>query len=113
MHESNKNSYSIRLFTILKKKAIICICLSLSKGVGIFMECLKQAIDEISFLKVDEEFLLRELFKGYEWNRLAIGERRQLGSVFQNTVKNGELKGIVGMVKKSTSNQQIYVKLKG
>lgn len=76
------------------------------------MECLKQAINEISSLKVDEEFLVKDLFKGYEWNRLAIGERRQLGSIFQNTVKNGDLKGKVDMVKKSTSNQQIYIKLK-
>ncbi|MEQ6357334.1 single-stranded DNA-binding protein [Lysinibacillus sp. M3] len=76
------------------------------------MECLKQAINEIPSLKIDEEFLVKDLFKGYEWNRLAIGERRQLGSVFQNAVKNGELKGTVEMVKKSTSNQQIYIKLK-
>jgi len=75
------------------------------------MECLKQAINEIPSLKIDEEFLVKDLFKGYEWNRLAIGERRQLGSIFQNTVKNGELKGTVEMVKKSTSNQQIYIKL--
>ncbi|MER2121020.1 MAG: single-stranded DNA-binding protein [Solibacillus sp.] len=76
------------------------------------MECLKQAINEIPSLKINEEFLVKDLFKGYEWNRLAIGERRQLGSVFQNAVKTGELKGIVQLVKKSTSNQQIYIKLK-
>lgn len=75
------------------------------------MECLKKAVAEIPSLRNNEEFLVRDLFKGYEWNRLQIGERRQLGSVFQNTVKNGELKGIVEMGKKSTSNQQIYIKL--
>lgn len=75
------------------------------------MECLKKAICEIPLLHKNEEFLIKDLFKGYEWNRLETGERRQLGSVFQNTVKNGELKGIVEMGKKSTSNQQIYIKL--
>jgi len=75
------------------------------------MECLEKAIQEIPYLNCKEEFLIRDLFKGYEWNRLNIGERRQLGSVFQNIVKHGELKGIVELRKKSTSNQQIYIKL--
>ena len=75
------------------------------------MECLKIAIIEVNQLKQNEEFLIKDLFKGYEWNRLAIGERRQLGSVFQNEVKNGCLKQSVALVKKSTSNQQIYIKL--
>ncbi len=75
------------------------------------MECLEKAIQEIPFLNHNEEFLIRDLFKGYEWNRLEIGERRQLGSVFQNAVKNGELRGVVGMGEKSTSNQQKYIKL--
>lgn len=76
------------------------------------MECLEKAIGEIPSLRIDEEFLVKDLFKGYEWNRLGIGERRQLGSIFQNVVKNGELKGKVQLVKKNASNQQIYVKLK-
>lgn len=75
------------------------------------MRCLERAIEEIPFLDLNEEFLVRDLFKGYEWNRLEIGERRQLGSIFQNSVKNGELKGKVEMSKKSTSNQQMYVKI--
>lgn len=75
------------------------------------MECLNKAIKEIPYLNSNEEFLIRDLFKGYEWNRLEIGDRRQLGSIFQNSVKNGELKGLVVMGKKSTSNQQIYIKL--
>ena len=75
------------------------------------MDCLNIAIQEINFLNRGEEFLVKDLFKGYEWNRLAIGERRTLGSLFLNEVKFGELKNIVEVAKKSSANQQIYLKL--
>ena len=75
------------------------------------MDCLKKAIQEIHQLSGGEEFLVKDLFKGYEWNRLAIGERRTLGSLFLNEVKNGELKPQVKVAKKSSANQQIYIKL--
>lgn len=76
-----------------------------------FMNCLKQAVSEISQLNVGEEFLVKDLFKGYEWNRLGIGERRILGSLFLNEVKNGQLHKEVGVVNKNSANQQLYVKL--
>lgn len=75
------------------------------------MDCLKKAIQEIPHLSIGEEFLVKDLFKGYEWNRLAIGERRTLGSLFLNEVKHGSLKDIIEVVKKSSANQQIYIKL--
>lgn len=75
------------------------------------MDCLTIAIEEIHQLSIGEEFLVKDLFKGYEWNRLAIGERRTLGSLFLNEVKHGCLKDSVEVVKKSSANQQIYIKL--
>ncbi|WHX41179.1 single-stranded DNA-binding protein [Mesobacillus sp. AQ2] len=75
------------------------------------MDCLKRAIKEVLNLQRDEEFLVKDLFKGYEWNRLAIGERRMLGSLFLNEVRNGRLTDIVNVAKKSSANQQIYIKL--
>lgn len=75
------------------------------------MDCLKQAISEIRKLNVGEEFLVKDLFKGYEWNRLGIGERRTLGSLFLNEVKYGQLQSIVEIVSKNSANQQLYVKL--
>jgi hypothetical protein len=75
------------------------------------LDCLKSAIEEIPSLQMGEEFLVKDLFKGYEWNRLAIGDRRILGSLFLNEVKNGKLKNIVNIAKKSSANQQIYIKL--
>lgn len=75
------------------------------------MDCLKQAISEISHLDTGEEFLVKDLFKGYEWNRLGIGERRTLGALFLNEVKNGELNTLIEVVNKNSANQQLYVKL--
>lgn len=74
------------------------------------MNCLEIAVKETKYLKSDEEFLVKDLFKGYEWNRLAIGERRSLGALFLNEVKNGQLKNAVRVTKKSSANQQIYTK---
>ncbi|WP_298468941.1 single-stranded DNA-binding protein [uncultured Psychrobacillus sp.] len=75
------------------------------------MDCLKHAISEIAQLGVGEEFLVKDLFKGYEWNRLGSGERRTLGSLFLNEVKNGQLRNQIGIVNKNSANQQLYVKL--
>lgn len=75
------------------------------------MDCLKKAIQEIPHLSIGEEFLVKDLFKGYEWNRLPIGDRRNLGSLFLNEVKHGSLKNSVEIVKKSSANQQIYIKM--
>lgn len=75
------------------------------------MHCLEIAIQEIEFLDTNEQFLVKDLFKGYEWNRLDIGERRSLGALFLNEVRNGRLNGIVVVSKKSSANQQIYMKL--
>lgn len=77
----------------------------------IVLDCLQTAIQEIPYLQMGEKFLVKDLFKGYEWNRLAIGDRRILGSLFLNEVKNGKLKNIVNLSKKSSANQQIYIKL--
>ncbi|MEK4630509.1 single-stranded DNA-binding protein [Solibacillus sp. FSL R7-0682] len=75
------------------------------------MDCLKKAIQEISYLKKDEEFLIKDLFKGYEWNRLGIGERRTLGSLFLNEVRHGQLKNNIKIVEKNSANQQLYIKI--
>lgn len=75
------------------------------------MECFDLAIKEVKLLSPNEVFLVRDLFKGYEWNRLATGERRVLGSLFLKEVKNGELKEVVQYYKKSSANQHLYIKL--
>lgn len=75
------------------------------------MGYLKIAIYEIDFLNEQEEFLVKDLFKGYEWNRLKSGERRTLGFLFLNEVKTGCLNDKVKIGRKNSSNQQLYIKL--
>ena len=74
------------------------------------MDCLRLAIKEVQNLISGETFLVKDLFKGYEWNRLAIGERRSLGALFLHEVKYGELKSLIEIGVKSSANQQQYIK---
>lgn len=74
------------------------------------MDCMKLAIQEIENLNSGETFLVKDLFKGYEWNRLAIGDRRSLGSLFLHEVKYGKLKEIIEISVKSSANQQQYIR---
>ena len=45
-------------------------------------ELLKQAISESTCLQENEIFLVRDLFKGYEWNRISRSDRLLLGTLF-------------------------------
>jgi hypothetical protein len=67
------------------------------------------AITELGNLNSGEVFLVKELFKGYEWNRLGRGERLNLGTLFINEVKNNLSLGITAL-DKTASNQQKYQK---
>ena len=46
-------------------------------------DLLEIAKGELLQIEVNEEFSLRDLFKGYEWNRIKHGERIKLGTSFQ------------------------------
>ena len=49
---------------------------------------LEQAKSELCNLHVNEKFVLKDLFKGYEWNRLLQGEKSTLGTLFFNYVQS-------------------------
>ena len=68
---------------------------------------LEIAIKETINLKTNEVFLLRELFKGYEWNRIERKDRLLLGTLFLNWVKseNSNIK----ILEKTYSVQQKYI----
>ena len=72
-------------------------------------DLLKKAIDEVTYLNSSEEFLLKDLFKGYEWNRIQFKNRLLLGTLFLNYV-NSESKEILAL-EKTSANQQKYKKL--
>lgn len=70
-------------------------------------EISKGALEE---LKRGEEFIVKELFKGFEWNRIDKGNRTKLGSMFFNFANN-EGSGIIQPLGKTPQNQQRYKKL--
>lgn len=69
-------------------------------------ELLEIAKDETKNLISGEVFLLRDLFKGYEWNRISRSNRLLLGTLFLNYIKSTDI-GITP-IEKTSSGQQRY-----
>lgn len=69
-------------------------------------ELLDIAKSELINLKAGEIFQVRDLFKGYEWNRISRSDRLLLGTLFLNYIKNSDV-GVVP-IEKTTSVQQRY-----
>jgi hypothetical protein len=69
---------------------------------------LDEAIKETGNINDNEVFLVKDLFKGYIWNRFPRRTRLLLGIFFLNHIHktNGEIKAI----EKTSSNQQRYQK---
>ena len=72
-------------------------------------ELLDKAKAEILNLLSGEVFLLRDLFKGYEWNRISRSDRLLLGTLFLNYVKSENLYAVP--IEKTSSGQQRYTKI--
>lgn len=53
---------------------------------AIATDLLVHAIEETKYLHTNEIFLVRDLFKGYEWNRISRSDRLLLGTLFLNYV---------------------------
>lgn len=70
---------------------------------------LDEAIKETENLNEGEVFLVKELFKGYIWNRIPRKDRLLLGTLFLNQVNKSNGKGIKA-TEKTSSNQQKYMK---
>jgi hypothetical protein len=70
---------------------------------------LNVAITELGNIKSGEVFLVKDLFKGYEWNRLDRAVRLNLGILFLNEVRNNPSLNIE-VLGKTSSNQQKYKK---
>lgn len=74
-------------------------------------ELLDVVKSEIINLKSGEVFLVRDLFKGYEWNSISRSDRFVLGTFFLNYIKNDDI-GVVP-IEKTSSGQQRYKCHKG
>lgn len=70
---------------------------------------LQTAIKETRNLEMGETFLVRDLFKGYLWNRISRGDRLLLGSLFLSYVGNHDCS--IALEKKGVSGQQVYRRL--
>ena len=71
-------------------------------------ELLEEAISETKNLHEGEVFLVKDLFKGYVWNRIPRKDRLLLGTLFLNWVNKTNCNLLV--IKKTSSNQQRYKK---
>ena len=72
-------------------------------------QLLNSAVSELNKLNSNETFLVKDLFKGYEWNRIPRNSRLLLGTLFLNAVNADPDLGVV-TVEKTSSNQQKYMK---
>lgn len=74
-------------------------------------ELLELVIKKTENLTNGEVFLVKELFKGHEWNRISRNGRLLLGTLFLNYVN--KIKGEIQAIEKTTSGQQgCIIKLK-
>ena len=69
-------------------------------------ELVSLAIGETEKLHSGEVFLVRELFKGYEWNRISRSDRLLIGTLFLNQINSSRNNIIV--IEKTSSGQQKY-----
>lgn len=70
-------------------------------------ELLEIAKKEVENLKTDEIFLVKELFKGYEWNRIDRKTRLLLGILFLNWVRTTN-EDKIKIIEKTSLGQQKY-----
>lgn len=74
-------------------------------------DLLALAIRETDELMDEEDFLVRDLFKGYIWNRIDKSSRLRLGVLFLNEATSRRELGIE-VLGKTSANQQKYRKRK-
>ena len=73
-------------------------------------DLLNEAMKETKKLEKDEIVLVKDLFKGYLWNRIPRKDRILLGTLFLNQINKMDGKE-VKIIEKTSSNQQRYMKL--
>ena len=73
-------------------------------------ELIAHAQAELQNLLSGEEFMVRDLFVGYEWNRIPRGTRTKLGAAF-NLFAHGNGSAMLAILGKTPQNQQMYRKV--
>lgn len=75
-------------------------------------ELMEYANKELEELNDEEEFVMKDLFKGYEWRRITRGNRTKLGMMFFEQISRVDDLG-VDPLGKTPQNQQLYRKVNG
>lgn len=91
------------LYNVINNIVIVIVRRNLMLNVN---ELLEIAIKETENLTDGEIFLVKELFKGYEWNRILRNDRLLLGTLFLNYENRTD--GSIQAIEKTTSGQQKY-----
>lgn len=73
-------------------------------------DLLRMAKETVREVNQSEEFLVKDLFRGFEWNRIAKGNRTKLGSLFFYYAEH-DGKELMLPIGKTAQNQQKYRKL--
>ena len=73
-------------------------------------ELFDAAIKTLPDVESDEVFTVRDLFRGFEWNRIEKGNRTKLGSMFY-AYAQGTGASQIKPLQKTPQNQQLYKKL--
>lgn len=73
---------------------------------GLFTEAKKLLLDVPS----GTTFMVKDLFRGYEWNQIPIGTRIRLGAVFLAYAEGEGVSLLEICPEKSKQNQQKYIK---
>lgn len=68
-------------------------------------------IETLDDVNTGEVFIVKELFRGFEWNRIKKGNRTKLGSMVLAYANGKEGSSVIEPLGKTPQNQQIYKKL--
>lgn len=74
-------------------------------------ELFELAIEKLSDVPSGDKFIVRDLFCGVDWNRIPLGTRIKLGSLFLIYAEHEGQNIVKKLDEKSTQKQQIYEKL--
>lgn len=71
------------------------------------LDIAKNTLNEVAS---GEKFIVRDLFRGFEWSRIYVGDRTRLGALFFHYAQNNG-SDIITPLNKTPQNQQIYIKI--
>ena len=68
-----------------------------------------KARESITKMLIGTTFVVKDLFEGYEWNRLSRGDKLSFGRTFKNAVNSGSFAGIRFLGKRENNSSE-YIK---